>query len=120
MLNNFDCAELFPCVQQKKIRSVFDTVFSKLKNQLYKIFASDFSMLQTQLNPRFMGKAFLCRSFEDCSQPYLILCRFFYIFLYRFTARLGLGFNILFVQYCSVICRPLDHTVGRPQNGRSM
>ena len=53
MLNNFDCAELFPCVQQKKIRSVFDTVFSKLTNQLYKIFASDFSMLQTQLNPSF-------------------------------------------------------------------
>ena len=26
-----------------------------------------------------------------------------------------LGFIILFIQYYSVICRPSDHTVGRPQ-----
>ena len=32
---------------------------------------------------------------------------FFYIFL--------LGFIILFIQYYIVICRPSDHTVGRPR-----
>ena len=36
------------------------------------------------------------------------------IFFFRFTAHLGLGFYNLFVQYYSVICRPSDHTVGRP------
>ena len=33
----------------------------------------------------------------------------------RFTAHLGLVFNTLFVHYYSVICRPSDHTVGRPR-----
>ena len=33
----------------------------------------------------------------------------------RFTAHLGLGFYTLFVQYYSLICRPSDHTVGRPR-----
>ena len=34
------------------------------------------------------------------------------------TAHLGLGFNTLFVQYYNVICRPSDHTVGRPRAER--
>ena len=34
---------------------------------------------------------------------------------FRFTGHLGLGLNALFVQYYSVICRLLDHTVGRPR-----
>ena len=34
---------------------------------------------------------------------------------YRFTAHLGLGFFTFFLQYYSVICRPSDHTVGRPR-----
>ena len=31
-----------------------------------------------------------------------------------FLFTVHLGFNTLFVQNYSVICRPLDHTVGRP------
>ena len=38
-------------------------------------------------------------------------CRFFF----RFTAHPGRGFNTLFVQYYSVICRTSDHTVGKPR-----
>ena len=38
----------------------------------------------------------------------------YFFFFFRFTAHLGLGFYTLFVQYYSVICRPSDHTVGRP------
>ena len=37
------------------------------------------------------------------------------VFFYRFTAHLGQGFYNLFVQYYSVVCRPSDHTVGRPR-----
>ena len=40
------------------------------------------------------------------------------IFFFRFTAHLGLGFNTLFVEYYSVICRPSDHTVGGPRGPR--
>ena len=36
------------------------------------------------------------------------------IFISRTTRMLG-GFIILFIQYNSVICRPSDHTVGRPR-----
>ena len=36
-------------------------------------------------------------------------------FFIDFTAHLGLGFSTLLVQYYSVICRPSDHTVGRPR-----
>ena len=32
-----------------------------------------------------------------------------------FTAHRGLGFITLFIQYYSAICRPSDHTVGRPR-----
>ena len=31
-----------------------------------------------------------------------------------FTVHQGLGFITLFIQYYSAICRPSDHTVGRP------
>ena len=39
------------------------------------------------------------------------------IFFYRLTADRGLGFNTLFLQYYSAICRPSVHTVGRPGPG---
>ena len=46
----------------------------------------------------------------------LAICNFyFYFFIFRFSAHLGLGFNTLFVQNYSVICRPSNHTVGRPR-----
>ena len=37
------------------------------------------------------------------------------IFFIDFTAHLGLGFSTLLLQYYSVLCRPSDHTVGRPR-----
>ena len=53
-------------------------------------------------------------------QMYIVQCKWYgkkvvVVFYNRFTAHLDLGFNTLFVQYYSVICRPSDHTVGRPR-----
>ena len=38
----------------------------------------------------------------------------FFLSLLSFTAQRGLGFLYFILQYYSVICRPSDHTVGRP------
>ena len=40
--------------------------------------------------------------------------KLFIFYFFRFTAYQGLGFNTLFIQYYSVICRPSVTTVGRP------
>ena len=59
------------------------------------------------------------RSFEKNGCPTLAETDHFNIFFplfFRFTAHLGLGFHTLFIQYYSVICRPSDHPVGRPQD----